>query len=142
MNIVKLNESVILPTKATSGSGAFDIYMPTHGVVPAASNEALFIKLGFACEIMSGHVGLMVPRSGVGAKQGLSLNNTIGVIDSDYRGEWVAALRNRNASDFAFNAGDRLLQLLVVPIADVELHEVTELTTTERGSGGLGSTGQ
>jgi dUTP pyrophosphatase len=138
MQIAPIHPNFILPTKATELSGAFDIYMPESGV---ADNQSRFVKLGFAAAVPPGHVALLLPRSGAGAKFGLELNNTCGVIDADYRGEWMAAMRTKGGQGFAWAAGDRVLQFLVVPVAQVELISVAQLSETSRGTGGFGSTG-
>lgn len=101
--------------------------------------------LGFAAAIPKGYVGLILPRSGVGAKYGVELNNTCGVIDSDYRGEWAASLKLKETGrtpEIVFKAGERLLQLLVVPTFQVTPTLVEELSTTDRHVGGFGSTGK
>lgn len=139
MRIQQLNSGFIMPTKGTEKSGAYDIYMPEPGLV---DGESRLYGLGFAAEVPENHVALILPRSGTGAKYGLELNNTCGVIDSDYRGEWKAALRTKNTKAFSWQAGERLLQFLIVPVSTVKLELVTELTETDRGNGGFGSSGQ
>ena len=139
MDIKSLTSAFIMPTKASDKAGAFDIFMPTAGSV---SGESQLIGLGFAAAVPDGHVALLLPRSSSGAKHGLELNNTCGVIDSDYRGEWKAAMRTKSGTPFSWQAGDRVLQFLVVPIANVSLNQVDDLDETKRGEGGFGSTGQ
>jgi dUTP pyrophosphatase len=138
MKIQKLHPRFIMPTKGTEKAGAFDIYMPESG---QATQVPTLFHLGFAAEVPPGHVAIMVPRSSTGAKFGLELNNTCGVIDSDYRGEWKAMLRTKGIEAFSWGAGERVLQFLIVPIADVRLQLVDELPVSTRGSGGFGSTG-
>ena len=138
MQIQPIHSAFIMPTKASDKAGAFDIYMPEDGT---AVGNSQFFRLGFATAIPEGHVGLLLPRSGTGAKHGLELNNTCGVIDSDYRGEWKAALKTKSGIPFSWLAGDRILQFMVVPIAQVELQQVDQLDETNRGTGGFGSTG-
>lgn len=128
-----------MPTKGSIESAAFDIYMPVSGV---ASRIPQLIGLGFAAAVPKGHVALLLPRSSTGAKYGLELNNSCGVIDADYRGEWRAALRTKDGSLMNWEVGERLLQFLIVPIAQVELQLSDSLEETERGSGGFGSSGQ
>lgn len=140
MRIKALHQNFVLPIKATDKAGAFDIYMPESGAI--SGHLGKLVGLGFAAEVPEGHVALILPRSGVGAKHGVELNNTCGVIDSDYRGEWMASLKTKNGSAYRWEAEDRLLQFLVVPVADVTLEEVDELNSTKRGSGGFGHTGQ
>lgn len=136
MEITAISPDFIMPIKSTVNSGAFDIYMPEFG---SANCTTKLIGLGFAAAVPAGHVALLVPRSSSG-KSGLELANTVGVIDSDYRGEWKAAVRTKDGGQI-WAQGDRLLQFLVVPVANVTLKLVDKLDETERGSGGFGSTG-
>lgn len=140
MRIKKLHNSLIMPTKGTEQAGAFDIYMPEAGIVTGV--VPTMVGLGFAAEVPAGNVALILPRSGIGAKYGVELNNTCGVIDSDFRGQWVAALCTKNGMPYCFQAGDRLLQFLIVPITQVTLELVDELSDTVRGTGGFGSSGK
>lgn len=140
MQIQLIHSGAIMPTKGTNYAGAFDIYMPIDGI---ATMNTQLIGLGFAAAVPVGHVALLLPRSSTGAKFGLELNNTCGVIDSDYRGEWKAAIKLKEQyRQMSWSAGDRLLQFLVVPIANVTLEQVTSLEDTERGAGGFGSSGK
>lgn len=138
MRIQPLHTSFILPTKGSERAGAFDIYMPEPGVATGISK---LVGLGFAAEVPVGHVALLLPRSSTGAKFGLELNNTCGVIDSDYRGEWKAALKTKTGISYEWNSGDRLIQFLIVPVLQVTLEKVESLETTTRGAGGFGSSG-
>ena len=138
MQIKPLHPAFIMPTKGTAEAGAFDLYMPTYGIATVISH---LHGLGFAAAVPKGHVALIFPRSGIGAKFGVELNNTCGIIDSDYRGEWKAAIRTKDGRPYKWEAGDRVLQFLVVPVATVELTQVEELDTTDRSEGGFGSTG-
>lgn len=138
MLIKAIHPNFILPTKGTQLAGAFDIYMPESGTIDGIRQ---LIGLGFAASVPENHVALLMPRSSVGAKFSVELNNTVGVIDSDYRGEWLAALKTKNGSRFSWIAGDRVLQFLIVPVANVELSLVDTLDETNRGFGGFGSTG-
>lgn len=138
MLIKSLHPSFIMPTKGTDNAGAFDIYMPEDG---SATGTPQLIGLGFAAAVPEGHVALLLPRSSTGAKFGLELNNTCGVIDADYRGEWKAAIRTKSGLVHSWEAGERLLQFVVVPVAEVTLQLVNSLDNTQRGTGGFGSTG-
>lgn len=128
-----------MPTKASDKAGAFDIFMPEAGI---ANGTSQLVGLGFAAAVPEGHVGLLLPRSSSGAKHGLELNNTCGVIDSDYRGEWKAAMRTKSGVPFKWEAGDRVLQFMLVPVANITLTQVDSLDETARGTGGFGSTGK
>ncbi len=128
-----------MPTKGSSQAGAYDIYMPEAGIADGTSK---LYGLGFASEIPEGYVALLLPRSSSGAKHGLELNNTCGVIDSDYRGEWKAAMKTKSGLPFFWQPGDRVLQFLVVPVAQVTLELVDSVSHSSRGEGGFGSTGK
>lgn len=138
MRIQSTNPAFIMPTKGSDQAGAYDIYMPEDGTI---TGDSQFIDLGFAAEVPIGHVALLLPRSSTGAKFGVELNNTCGVIDPDYRGNWKAALKTKNGSPYSWKKGDRLVQFLVVPVANVTLERVETLETSTRGTGGFGSTG-
>ena len=140
MLIKAQHPNFIMPTKGTQLAGAFDIYMPMDGYISAGLKTK--VPLGFAAKVPDGHVALILPRSGEGAKHCLELNNTCGVIDADYTGEWFATLRTKDGKDYSWQMGDRCLQFLVVPVADVTLQLVDALPTTQRGDGGFGSTGK
>lgn len=145
MNIEALHPNFRLPTRATDLAGGFDLYMPEAGEAkpiwdkddPAKADK---IKLGFAAEVPEGYVALLLPRSSTGAKHSLELENTVGVIDADYRGEWMAFLNTKNGEGFSWEAGDRVLQFLLVPVHTPELTLVTSVSKTARGEGGFGST--
>lgn len=140
MRIKKIHNNFVLPIKSTERAGAFDIYMPTEGYV--SGSKPTKVGLGFATEVPENHVALILPRSGAGSKYGIELNNTCGVIDSDYRGEWVANIKTKNGEYYHWDVQDRILQFLIVPVADVTLELVEELDVTGRGIGGFGSTGK
>jgi len=141
LNIQPLHTNFKCPTRGTDRSGGFDIYMPEPGVLER-DVKGQMVPLGFAAEVPTGHVALLLPRSGAGAKHGVSLNNTVGVIDTDYRGEWMACLRLKNHQPLTWEAGERLLQFVLVPVATPELQIVDSLEDTDRGEGGFGHTGQ
>lgn len=139
MLIKSLHPSFIMPTKGTDNAGAFDIYMPEAG---SATGTSQLIGLGFAAAVPEGYVALLLPRSSTGAKFGLELNNTCGVIDADYRGEWKAAIRTKSGIPHTWNAGDRLIQFIVVPTPNITLVQTDSLDATARGEGGFGSSGK
>lgn len=135
-----LNPDFQPPKQATEGSAGFDVYMPEGGTIPAGGQ--IKVGLGFATAIPKGYVGLIVPRSGVGTRETLELANSLGVIDSDFRGELTATLRTKSGQPFSWEPGARLLQFLVVPVARMMLALVDDLDETVRGEGGHGSTGK
>ena len=140
MNIQPLVPNFKAPVKSSNLAGAYDLFMPEAGIINPHADFGEFVGLGFAAHVPDGHVALLLPRSGKGAKYGLSLNNTVGVIDPDYRGEWIACLRNRNSQPFTWNIDDRLIQMLIIKIEQVEFNIVDSLDETERNTGGFGST--
>lgn len=103
-------------------------------------DESAMVRTGLHVEIPRWHVGLVFPRSGLGSK-GITLRNAVGVIDSGYRGDVLAALWNTTSEPFEVHKGDRVCQLVVMPYCPCSVEEVTELSGTERGTGGHGSTG-
>jgi dUTP pyrophosphatase len=139
MRFRSLHSNFKLPVRSTNQAAAFDIFMPEGG--SASEYVAIKVPLGFAAEVPVGHVALLLPRSGVGSRAGLELNNTCGVIDADYRGEWIATLKVKHFPGVKWLAGDRILQFLIIPVLAVVPELVDELSPTERGLGGLGSTG-
>lgn len=140
MKIKLTHPDAKLPERATEGSAGYDIFMPSDGSYePDLPQEKT--ALGFALEIPYGYIGMIVPRSGVGFNHCLEINNTVGIIDSDYRNEWFARIRTKTGNRFAWKKGDRLLQMLIVPIATPRLELVDELGVTDR-HGGIGSTGR
>ena len=128
-----------MPTKGSNDAGAIDLYMPEAGSVDGTEVK---IPLGFAAAIPKGYVGLLLPRSGTGAKHGLELNNTCGVIDADYRGEWLAVMRTKSGKEFSWKQGERVLQCVLVPVLSPTLEQVEDLDATDRGEGGFGSSGK
>lgn len=139
MKIKKLNPDAIIPTYATNGSACFDIYSLTTGV--ASGSFPLQCKTGLAFEVPEGFVMLVFSRSGHGFKSDARLSNCVGVIDSDYRGELQVKLAVDNDDGLSVAIGDRIAQALVLPVEQVTFDLVDELSSTERGTGGFGSTG-
>lgn len=138
--LVKLiNEYAQLPTRGSKDAAGLDLYCPFHIKVPADSQKK--IPLGVAVEIPKGYMGILVPRSSM-SKTPLRCANSIGVIDADYRGELSIAYENISCSDYTIFRGDRIAQLIIVPIAVVDVEEAQTLSETERGDGGYGSPGK
>jgi dUTP pyrophosphatase len=128
----------MIPLRSTEHAAGFDLFMPESGQVAGTAQK---IGLGFASEIPEGWMALLLPRSGVGFKHGLEVNNTVGVIDADYRGEWFASMRTKSGIAFSWAAGERVLQAVLVPRYLGEIELVASVAKSERGAGGLGSTG-
>jgi dUTP pyrophosphatase len=146
LKVKKLVPEAKLPEYATPGAAAFDIKATSsHLLLPSFQEK---VHTGLAFEVPEGHVLLIFSRSGHGFKNEIRLSNCVGVIDSDYRGELMVALKDdRNlpahADDrYDIQPGDRIAQGIVVPIPQVQLVEVGDLSNTARGTGGLGSTGK
>lgn len=139
MRIKPISNNFIMPTKGSNDAGAIDLYMPEAGSVDGTEKK---FPLGFAAAIPNGYVGLLLPRSGTGAKYGLELNNTCGVIDADYRGEWIAVMRTKSGKEFSWKQGERVLQCVLVPVLSPTLEQVEDLDSTDRGEGGFGSSGK
>ena len=139
MLVKLLNEYAQLPTRGSKDAAGVDLYCPFHIKVPADSQKK--IPLGIAVEIPEGHMGLLVPRSSM-SKTPLRCANSVGIIDADYRGELSIAYENISCSDYMIFRGDRIAQLIIVPIAVVDVEEAQTLSETERGAGGYGSTGK
>ncbi len=137
---IKLRPDARLPGRAHEGDAGLDLY-----AVEAASlgpGERADVGTGIALEIPPGHAGLVLPRSGLAKRRGITLVNAPGLIDSGYRGELRVLLLNTDGTEaFEVAPGDRIAQLLLTPYGDAEPVEVRELSGTARGSGGFGSSG-
>lgn len=137
----RLSEGAVLPSRANDGDAGLDLYAAESAHI--GPGERWQVRTGLAVGIPPGHAGLVLPRSGLALKHGISLVNAPGLIDSGYRGEvGVLLLNNDPAEIFRIEPGDRIAQLLVVPFLELEPVEVEELPETERGEGGFGSSGR
>jgi len=140
LRVARLDARARLPTRAHPGDAGLDLYAVEPAVL--APGERASIPTGIAVEIPSGHAGLVLPRSGLAARRGISVVNAPGLIDADYRGEVRVLLLNTDRERaFELAAGDRIAQLVVVAVAIAEVDEVLSLTDTVRGAGGFGSSG-
>jgi dUTP pyrophosphatase len=128
--------------RATSGSAAVDLYAAIEKPMPLGSHENAMIPTGLCFEIPEGYVGKVVSRSGLAAKQRITVLNSPGIIDSDYRGEVVTNLYNHGKTIHWITPGERVAQMLFEKVEDVALQYVDELSDTDRGDGGFGSTGR
>lgn len=136
----KLDNELPTPAHAHDGDGAVDLYARESASM--APGERTKVPTGIAVAIPSGYAGLVVPRSGLAAKQGVGVTNGPGLIDAGYRGEIAVLLVNHGAEPVAIARGDRIAQLMVVPVIEQELIEVDELPGSGRADGGFGSTGR
>ncbi|MBQ4136762.1 MAG: dUTP diphosphatase [Clostridia bacterium] len=142
VKIKKVRKGAVIPEYATSGSAALDLRSAADEciVIPARSRAAIPTGIAIATEDAS-VVSIVCARSGLATKHGICLANGIGVIDSDYRGEILVSLLNNSDTDFTVEPGDRVAQLMFMPVLTAKLLECDELDKTERGEGGFGSTG-
>lgn len=138
----RLREGAQAPQRQTEGSAGFDLQACIEAPVTLAPGGSYAFPTGIAAEIPQGLVGLIFCRSGLGVKHGVSLPNCVGVIDSDYRGELIVPLRNFGDKAYTIQPGERIAQLVIVPVALPRLEEARELSSTQRGEGGFGSTGR
>jgi len=148
LKVKKLHTAAVIPRYATTGAACFDLHAVLeddvhlqHGLVVYPGTREV-IRTGLSFEVPEGHVMLIYSRSGHGFKSGVRLSNATGVLDSDYRGECQVALHNDGKAKFVIKDGDRIAQAMLLPVPAVELMEVGELSATERGTGGFGSTGK
>ena len=141
LKIKKLREEAVLPERKTAGSAGYDLCACIAGDFTIEPGELVILPTGLAAEIPEGCAGMIFTRSGLGVKHGIAVSNGVGVIDSDYRGEIHVGLRNNSQIAYTISPGERIAQLIVLPVCLPEVVEAEELSETERGAGGFGSTG-
>ncbi len=139
VNIKKLNDKCLLPKYQTEHSAGCDIH--AIETVTIEAGETKLIKTGFAIEIPLGFAGFVFARSGMALKRGLAPANKVGVIDSDYRGEVMVAIYNQSSTAQVIEAGERIAQLVFLPVYQMDFQVIDEISDTDRGAGGFGSTG-
>jgi len=142
INFKKLSATAHEPTQATKGSAGYDLYADTDSNMMIRPGESAWIGSGIAVEIPPGYVGLIYSRSGLSTKQGLRLANCVGVIDSDYRGEIGLPLHNDSDEIQLIRAHERVAQLILHQACEIDFIEQDNLSETDRGTGGFGSTGR
>ena len=154
VKIKLLTETAQMPTKAHETDACFDLYAdcPDDSYyswekgedvqgLKIRPHETVKVKTGIATEIPVGYWGAVFARSGLATKQGLRPANCVGVIDADYRGNWVVALHNDSTETQIIRHGDRIAQAMILPVLDTTLEKVEELSDSSRGAGGFGSSG-
>ncbi|QID33020.1 dUTP diphosphatase [Pampinifervens florentissimum] len=134
-------EGLPLPFYATEHASGMDLLSAVYEPIVLKPMQRALIPTGIVVEIPPGYEAQIRPRSGLAIKHGITLLNTPGTIDADYRGEIKVILINLGEEDFVINRGDRIAQMVICPVVRVELEEVEELSTTRRSDGGFGSTG-
>lgn len=131
-----------LPRYATPGAAGMDLTFASGEPVTVGPGKRAKLVTGIKLEIPVGYEAQIRPRSGLAAKAGISLTNCVGTIDCDYRGEVMVLIINHGEEPYTFSPGERIAQMVIVPVPTVELIEVEQVADTERGEGGFGSTGK
>jgi dUTP pyrophosphatase len=142
IKVKKLRSNAILPTYGSAEAAGADLYACLENSVIIEPGDTVFIPTGLAMELPKNCAGLIYARSGLACKRGLAPANKVGVIDSDYRGEFIVALHNHGKTLQTIAHGERIAQLIITPVLTPAYEEVEDLNETDRGSGGFGSTGK
>ena len=142
VKIKKLREDAIIPTYGTPASAGFDLYLLPDEEITLAPGETYLAHLGISMEIPDGYVGLVFARSGLATKRTVAPANKVGVVDSDYRGEFMVPLHNHGKEPVTLAGGERVAQMILMPYLRAEFVLSDELSDTERGTSGFGSTGR
>jgi dUTP pyrophosphatase len=132
-----------LPAYATAGSAGLDLRALLDAPLTLAPGATALVPTGLAIHVEDpGYAALILPRSGLGHKHGIVLGNLVGLIDSDYQGQLMVSCWNRGQAAFTIEPGERIAQMIVVPVAQVQLKIVEDFATSERGAGGFGHSGR
>ena len=142
VKIKKLDEKAVIPTYGSQFSAGADLYHAGDEPLTIEAGKTVLVHTGIAMEIPEGLVGLVFARSGLASKRSLAPANKVGVIDSDYRGEIMVALHNHSDIPQTIEPRERIAQIVLVPYVAAAFEEADELDSTERGTGGFGSTGK
>ena len=142
IRVRKLSPNAKLPTYGSSEAAGADLYACLEEAVTIQPGEVFWVPTGIALEVPKGCAGLVYARSSMGAKRGLAPANKVGVVDSDYRGEIRVVLLNHSKQPQTLQPGERVAQFVITPVLTPAYEEVTELSDTDRGAGGFGSTGK
>jgi dUTP pyrophosphatase len=139
----RIGKEIPLPEYATSGSAGLDLRACLEAATELKPGETLLIPTGLAIYISDHHLAaVLLPRSGLGHKHGIVLGNLVGLIDSDYQGQIFVSCWNRGNTAFTINIGERIAQMVFVPVVQVALEQVEEFHESSRGVGGFGHTGR
>lgn len=141
INVKFLNDLAKMPTKGSKYAVGYDLYAATDYAIDIAPHNTVKIGTGLAIELPTYMAGLIFARSGLATKKGLRPANCVGLIDPDYRGEYIVALHNDTDEIMSIEPGERIAQLVFTPFYSPELERVDEISETERGANGFGSTG-
>jgi len=142
VRVKRLSDKAQLPRRSTPGAAGADLRALLDAPLTIDSGDTAMLSTGLAFEIPEGYMGLVFARSSLGSKRGLAPANKVGVIDSDYRGEVRVVLHNHSAQPQVIEPDERVAQLVIVPVLAAEYEEADDLSDTERGEGGFGSTGR
>ncbi len=142
VRVKKLRENAILPTYGSAEAAGADLYACLDENVTIEPGQSCFVPTGLSMELPKGCAGLIYARSGLACKRGLAPANKVGVVDSDYRGEFMVVLHNHSSQTQTISHGERIAQLVITPIFTPSYCEVDALNETQRASGGFGSTGK
>lgn len=137
----RLRALAVLPKYMTAGSAGMDLASAADGAISVGAGERVSVPTGWAMELPPGFEAQVRPRSGLAWKAGLTVVNAPGTIDSDYRGEINVLLVNLSKDPVVIQPGDRVAQMIIAPVLQVQVEETSELSETRRGSGGFGHTG-
>ena len=141
IRVKKLHPTAILPTYGSAEAAGADLYACLDEAVTVAPGASVWIPTGVAMEVPVGCAGLIYARSGMACKRGLAPANKVGVVDSDYRGQVVVVLHNHGSETQTVTHGERIAQMVITPVITWPYAEVEDLTDSDRGAGGFGSTG-
>lgn len=141
IQVKKLRPNATMPTYGSEYAAGADLYACIDEAVTINPGETHMIPTGLAMELPMGYVGLIYPRSGMASKRGLAPANKVGVVDPDYRGEFMVALHNHSLTPQIVEPNERIAQLVITPFITASFEETNELSDTVRGAGGFGSTG-
>ncbi len=139
---IKVLRQTAVPSYKTAGAAGLDLAAATDEAITLAPMERKMVPTGICVSIPTGYVGLVFARSGLSTKHGIALTNSVGVIDSDYRGEIMCSMINLGQEAYTIMPGDRIAQMVITPAPQATIREVDALSQTERGEGGFGSTGR
>ena len=143
VKVKRLNDNAVLPKRATEGSAGADLYACINEPVTIAPGQLVKIPTGIAIELESNELAaFLFARSGLGVKHGITLSNSVGVVDSDYRGEICVGLCNVSDKPYTIQPNERIAQMVVMPVVLADFIQADELNETKRGEGGFGSSGK
>ena len=143
LSVKRLSDKAVIPKYATAGSAGMDLHACLDQALVIAPGQRVQVPTGLAVALPGPDcAAFLSPRSGLGVGWGVTLPNCVGVVDSDYRGEVIVGLVNLSDAPYTVQPGDRIAQMVVLPVTQANIHVVDELDDTSRGAGGFGSTGK